>query len=158
MGRIVHCPCMTMPCFDIVTLYHSLTVVMIRTMRTMITSEDSVWIYKDFCLWWGLVDIKVGAFGNEIKADYSDDDDDDDGGDNDNNDDDKGNDDDDYADENSDGYDDDDSDDNDHLAALYMNLTFQVTFVEQLSQFLPCLAVISFLARHTLNLSRPAVV
>ena len=59
-------------------------------MRTMITSEDSVWIYKDFCLWWGLVDIKVGAFGNEIKADYSDDDDDD-GGDNDNNDDDKGN-------------------------------------------------------------------
>ena len=87
----------------------------------MITSEDSVWIYKDFCLWWGLVDIKVGAFGNEIKADYSDDDDDDDGGDNDNNDDDKGNDDDDYADENSDGYDDDDSDDNDHLAALYMS-------------------------------------
>ena len=72
----------------------------------------AVWIYKDFCLRWGEVDIKVGAFGNEIKADLSDDDDDDDGGDNDNNDDDKGNDDDDYADENGDGYDDGVSDDN----------------------------------------------
>ena len=30
-----------MPCFDIVTLYHSLTVVMIRMMRRMITSKDS---------------------------------------------------------------------------------------------------------------------